>query len=98
MRLDTRAAQNFIGRFVVLPDASALPCRLTRSAHRCVKLRRRVGAPQKDGTYLLDTSDARLTQAVAARREGHGTGSSGGATERLGDLGSPDDPDTVFMS
>jgi hypothetical protein len=26
-----------------------------------------------------------------------GTGSSGGATERLGDLGSPDDPDTVFM-
>jgi hypothetical protein len=26
-----------------------------------------------------------------------GTGSPGVATERLGDLGSPDDPDTVFV-
>jgi hypothetical protein len=49
------------------------------------------GCPGARGTGLPRRS------ALALRRERHGTGSSGGATERLGDLGSPDDPDTVFM-
>jgi hypothetical protein len=41
-----------------------------------------------------------VRHAVASSRPAatvDGTGSSGGATERLGDLGPPDDPDTAFM-